>query len=489
MELNKTNGSFVSLFPSEVLDVVFHRLSFRECIKCTSVCQSWNAFLFSWPGLWFEISDQCCSFEKDLKAYQKSLPWDHVQRLSIKAGSLDYISRHLPKNVHTATLREEFDGRDIRRFCMFVGSTLTTLKLEHGFCNPLPEIVVDTILQYCPYLQHLTYYSSWDINFIPVVSLAPLSIHEHPLERLEMDFDNIIKLDALLIKRLIPVLPNLRHIRLNSHDLRNVGDVLDALARYCPRLETTVFSDITTSNPTSTSSITSTSLLCLRGVDRIKSEGLATFLSQYDQRLETLELHLSSDDLARSVSSGLSSLGHAQHLKRICLTSGMGCFKTHDVCVRLVSQCPHLEEVSLAQFDFLADEGLQALSQLEHLESLSLSGCLLVSPSALVQFVEETHSKHCLRQLNLDSMLALTDKVLDAIGRNLIMLERLQTTRCFYISDTGLRYFVDSFSGSSLREFVFGQASAIQPCSLSREALLYAQSRLGSQVTIKEIIC
>lgn len=380
-------------------------------------------------------------------------------------------------------LREEFDARDIRRFCMFVGSTLTTLRLEHGFCNPLPEIVIDTILQHCPNLQHLIYYSSWDINFIPVVSLAPLSIHQHPLESLEMDFDNIIKLDALLTQRLIPVLPNMKHIRLNSHDLRNVGDVLDALARYCPRLETTIFSDTTIINPASSHS------LCLRGVDQIRSEGLASFLSQYDQQLDTLDLHLSSDDLARSVSSGLSLLGHAQHLRKICLTSGMNCFKTHDVCVRLVSQCPQLEQVSLAQFDFLADEGLQALGQLEHLESLSLSGCLLVSPNALVRFVEETHSKHCLRQLNLDSMLALTDKVLDAIGRNLVMLERLQTTRCFYISDRGLRYFVDSFSGSSLRELVFGQASAIQPCSLSREALLYAQSRLGSQVTIKEIIC
>lgn len=100
---NKINGSFVSLFPSEVLDVIFNRLPFRECIKCTSVCQSWNAFLFSWPGLWFEISDQCCNFGKDMKAYEKSLPWDHVQRLSIKASSLDYLSRHLPKNVHTGT--------------------------------------------------------------------------------------------------------------------------------------------------------------------------------------------------------------------------------------------------------------------------------------------------------------------------------------------------------------------------------------------------
>ncbi|KAI7883726.1 hypothetical protein K492DRAFT_192432 [Lichtheimia hyalospora FSU 10163] len=480
--LNKTNGSFVSLFPCEVLDVIFNCLSFRECIKCTSVCESWNAFLFSWLGLWFEISDQYCHFEKDLEAYEKYAPWDHVQRLFIKADSLDYMSQHLPKNVHTAILREEFDGRDIRRFCMFVGNTLTTLKLEHGFCNPLPEIVVDTILQYCPYLQHLTYYSSWDINFIPVVSLAPLSIDEHPLESLEMDFDNIIKLDALLTKRLIPVLPNMKHIRLNSHDLRNVGDVLDTLARYCPKLETTIISD-TTINPAS-----SCRLLCLRGVDRIKAKGLEAFLSRYDQRLETLELHLSSDDLARNVSSGLSSLGYS-HLKKICLTSGMGCFKTHDVCVRLVSQCPQLEEVSLSQFDFLADEGLQALGQLEHLESLLLSGCLLVSPNALVRFVQETHSKHCLRQLSLDSMLALNDKVLDAIGRNLVMLERLQTTRCFYISDTGLRYFVDSFTGSSLREFVFGQASAIQPCSLSREALLYAQSRLGPLVTIKEIIC
>lgn len=82
--MDTTNGSFVTILPHELLDQVFSRLSWSQCIQCTRVARSWRSFLlFQWNGLWHSLSDLECSLPNDLLPYTSYIQGNDVRSLHI----------------------------------------------------------------------------------------------------------------------------------------------------------------------------------------------------------------------------------------------------------------------------------------------------------------------------------------------------------------------------------------------------------------------
>lgn len=45
-------GSFVSLFPYGVPEIIFRHLTCDDLIECAGVCPVWNHFILHWPEFW-----------------------------------------------------------------------------------------------------------------------------------------------------------------------------------------------------------------------------------------------------------------------------------------------------------------------------------------------------------------------------------------------------------------------------------------------------
>ncbi|KAI9323182.1 hypothetical protein BX666DRAFT_1873263 [Dichotomocladium elegans] len=135
------------------------------------------------------------------------------------------------------------------------------------------------------------------------------------------------------------------------------------------------------------------------------------------------------------------------------------------------------------------EECLQELVHLEHLQSLKLSSCNWVTPAPMVHFLRQSRSQKTLKNVDLDSIPAVTNEVLRAVGQYLTVLERLYVGRCFLVKDSGVRDFVDTFEGQCLRELVFGRSAFAWSTTFSRDTVSYAQLRFGPRVIVKEIIC
>ncbi|KAI9495152.1 hypothetical protein BDB00DRAFT_814879 [Zychaea mexicana] len=72
-------ASFVSVLPFELLSAIFAMLPMEQSIRCTRVCKAWRSFIFSWEGLWRELSDSTYDFAHVLAPYKSRLYGQHVK--------------------------------------------------------------------------------------------------------------------------------------------------------------------------------------------------------------------------------------------------------------------------------------------------------------------------------------------------------------------------------------------------------------------------
>lgn len=103
--MHTTNGSFVTIFPYELLDQVFSKLSWSQCIQCTRVARSWRSFLLlQWNGLWSSLSDLECSLPNDLIPYTSYIHGNDVHSLQIhrrQTAKSDVLCFLINKGCHS----------------------------------------------------------------------------------------------------------------------------------------------------------------------------------------------------------------------------------------------------------------------------------------------------------------------------------------------------------------------------------------------------
>ena len=92
---------FVQCLPYHVLNAIFRRFRLNDLIRYTRVSKKWQAFLLTWPGLWYDLSDPACNIGRHLNTYQGYFDGKHVRVVHIlgrptaeQEEALDFLIQH-----------------------------------------------------------------------------------------------------------------------------------------------------------------------------------------------------------------------------------------------------------------------------------------------------------------------------------------------------------------------------------------------------------
>ncbi|KAI7886581.1 hypothetical protein K492DRAFT_62639 [Lichtheimia hyalospora FSU 10163] len=110
----------------------------------------------------------------------------------------------------------------------------------------------------------------------------------------------------------------------------------------------------------------------------------------------------------------------------------------------LIHSFSRLEYLELSVFHYITDDMLESLESMTCLKNLEMVVCD-VSEESLLQFLNRSQSRHCLKELKLAGQQSVTNEVLHAIGRDLSALTHLSLTEKNHISlFYGLECFLDT---------------------------------------------
>ncbi|TMS40207.1 hypothetical protein L596_006614 [Steinernema carpocapsae] len=113
-------------------------------------------------------------------------------------------------------------------------------------------------------------------------------------------------------------------------------------------------------------------------------DSVITSLSAHIPKLQCLSLANSGSD-THITSKGLLSIASLTELEELDLSSLAGA--TNDVLQTIAKSCPNLYVIRLRSCIYLGNEGVEALAALPRLQHIDLSGCILVSSTAIQRII------------------------------------------------------------------------------------------------------
>ncbi|KAI9248548.1 hypothetical protein BDA99DRAFT_229227 [Phascolomyces articulosus] len=257
--MTHTNSSFVDVLPFELVSAIFSMLTMEQNVCCTQVCHAWRSFiLYSWGGLWHELSDDNCNFVHDLVSYPIS--GQHVKILHMNARKrrkqsqeIKFLVSHHCCHIQAVHLNSGLSKQNFLKLVRLIGSHLKMLDLRNQ-ASPSPDIVLNAILRDCSNLNHLTFYTAHRYTTTVLEEEENNNInsnsndnnkrkwnflqhYRHP-RLMSMALYMHGRTSNLPLHQLLLSLPQLQRISMNPYDFPDANDTLSSLYRFAPMLET-----------------------------------------------------------------------------------------------------------------------------------------------------------------------------------------------------------------------------------------------------------
>ncbi|KAJ8658173.1 hypothetical protein O0I10_006180 [Lichtheimia ornata] len=437
------NASLITRLPPEILALIFANLSLQHRVQCLCICRSWRAFLFSWSGLWNELSDnEGYDMIKMFKAYMQSSSSGTPMRYRIDSIHIHATRRRKHKQImrlfkeyqshcriQSVHLYGNMSRHWFRRMIRLEDMVRLTLN---GVSNPAPDKVFAIVLHECPNLKHFVYHTAWSAH-APASPSSSFNWSFPPHHKLlSLDMYLHARVDSFPLHRLLSSLPHLVAIRLNPYDFDGAAHVLHMLQQH-PFLQAIRFNyhdnDVDEEQQLrgkrgGGGGLRQLQIQELCGID---DTALIPFLIQHHTTLRILDIHF-VEYLTHLTASALASLSFSV-LERISLSNLVGAHPSH--LMAFFARATRLRQVRIFALDAFNDNVLYTLGQYaSRLESLYLAHCENITPKGLLQFATTAKCKSttlALCQVDHDMMDNTStsydnDNVLDAIRQALPQL-------------------------------------------------------------------
>ncbi|KAI8138998.1 hypothetical protein BJV82DRAFT_673104 [Fennellomyces sp. T-0311] len=431
----------LSLLPLEIQDSVLRNLTFRECMRLSSVCRTWRSMVLNWQGMWETLSTDDNHNITDLEIYKNYIEGSFVNRIRLDTRSGDQLERvidFLVMQKCTAIQKVDFhlstmETQHLFQITSLCGNRLTEIALTLDEMGP-NNVTPDVLLLNCPHLKKL-YYSSLILETTHWKSTLVGLRHQHLID---LALDIYIVAGEFDARPFLEAAPQLRRLTLPFRSVRTVGSSLPSmLQQYCPKFANLVLisgNDYGIHIPGAVleelSKADDPGLDCLVLRDTSSRYPVARdIIHQLDEewcsRLKRLDLagdtildeagliYLSTLVFPSLTHLALGNIMANQQLNtrdRIPPTTAALCsFLSH--CV------PNLVSLRLQQLGTGTDGVLLALvSGAKFLQELTLDMCMVITLPGLIQFLKVLSDQgRTVKTLELRFMVAMAPKLMDAL--------------------------------------------------------------------------
>ncbi|KAI9257322.1 hypothetical protein BDA99DRAFT_516140 [Phascolomyces articulosus] len=504
------------VIPQEIWHVIFSKLTFRECIRCTGVNRSWRSAVFGWPGLWYEISNEI-GFDtiQQLQPYTPYFNANAVQRFGWimhanhqqsrrdkmfqVMATINFLKDQQCNNIKEAVLMVDFWPTSLlyqlTAMCEYSLTRLNLLYIDKLTRDTY--IIPSLVLRMLPNLTTFGYRTvvtqiedSFDddepwILFEPVMKSNHLNLKELVIEM----FGNG---RPMLMHQLLKLLPKLQRISLNALDCSDAHAVLDSLLKYCHNIEIIEVHDGQDDNfrwdkivaqqrqrqqaedaslsPTIDSQADNQQQQHYHGLEYLVIDGddrftevdtLQPVIKKYHDTLRLLRIK-GYNPLNRMMLSQWTDLSFPRLHKLIIVNLDDQPLEeipilTNDLCIFLYQLSDALEQVDICAANLMTDNVLHCLAHqtMKHLTSLRLSACTALTETGFICFLQNAYIRTRLKRLELDAMDLLTGNILAILVESLTSLEELIITGCKHVDniDRVVPKFLDDLHVSCLKWF------------------------------------
>ncbi|KAI8371438.1 uncharacterized protein BYT42DRAFT_616529 [Radiomyces spectabilis] len=368
---------FVSVFPYEILDNIFSRLSFRRRLQCSAVSKSWRHFMIHWAPMWkhFDFGSDKPSLAVISRylsyANPRCISSFHVENYSKKHS--DKLLQMLIDNNCQYLQRLEMALCQLSPILLYrtlrlIGNHITHLQLD--YCSTDADTLLQLIQGTPSTLTHLSILgrdllSSPSLVFPSKLMLRSLSV------TVEKPGD---VLTAANFQRFIAACPVLEQVYIDyvSH---NASMPLLALKSHCPHLQTIeissvtrstkAFDDIQLQQPAFAPGLRAFISNCLSDTP---DEDIQRTLNDQYESLEILKMPKLSPRTALPIY--LSNIAWCR-LREVSFKA-CSAFQANHLC-SFLEKAPSIEILDLACVWNTDDRVLQVVSQLKDLQKMDIS--------------------------------------------------------------------------------------------------------------------